>query len=500
MYNYEWDRLKTWLDQYGAIDYDVVSPDEIVRLDLSGHKLKNLHESIGILEKLLVLNLANNQLTSLPESMKNLANLSNLDLRRNSFEKLPSILVDLPLRSLNVSGNKLEDISILGSFTSLRVLDLSSNTLKGIDNVFETENELRTLNLSNNFLKDVSKLFPVLGRLQRLNLSGNLINELPNTCASLTSLEEIEMTDNALKSIDDAFFKLDVENINFTANELNNLCLHGLESLEILTLDENPLEVLNISDDFAPYLIELSCDSCELSKFILPSSKNLENICYSSNEISEVPSEIDSYIKLNKLDLDGNNIVELPDTLANLSYLNTLYIKDNPLNEYAKKIVSILDPEICDLNMKTGITIEVAKEDDLEAMASLLSILFTIETDFKIDINKQLSGITKLFEHPSSDLLVAKYENEVVGMITMQRLISSAEGDFVGQIEDLVVKDEYRKMGVGSRLINKMRSIAQEHEYKRIQLAADIDNSNALQFYNRRGFVKTNLSVYHYIT
>jgi ribosomal protein S18 acetylase RimI-like enzyme len=85
-------------------------------------------------------------------------------------------------------------------------------------------------------------------------------------------------------------------------------------------------------------------------------------------------------------------------------------------------------------------------------------------------------------------------------MVTMQRLISSAEGDYIGQIEDLVVDEEYRKMGVASRLLNKIRVIAQEHKYKRIQLAADMDNSNALAFYNRRGFNKTNLNIYHYIT
>ena len=132
-------------------------------------------------------------------------------------------------------------------------------------------------------------------------------------------------------------------------------------------------------------------------------------------------------------------------------------------------------------------------------MAELLNVLFAIETDFTFDYKKQLSGITRLFEHDSSDLLVAKYEGKVIGMITMQRLISSAEGDYVGQIEDLVVNDEYRKMGVGSRLINKMRSMAVEYGYKRIQLAADVDNANALQFYNRRGFKKTHLNIYHYI-
>ncbi len=74
--------------------------------------------------------------------------------------------------------------------------------------------------------------------------------------------------------------------------------------------------------------------------------------------ISIVSDEIGLYTKLTELDIDGNNIVDLPDTLANLLHLNTLYAQGNPLNEHAKKVISILDPVICDLNMKSGITIE----------------------------------------------------------------------------------------------------------------------------------------------
>jgi len=148
--------------------------------------------------------------------------------------------------------------------------------------------------------------------------------------------------------------------------------------------------------------------------------------------------------------------------------------------------------------MKRGITIEKATEEDLEEMAHLLRLLFAIEKDFEIDYDKQLAGITKLFLHNGKNLLVAKHEGHAVGMVTMQRLISSAEGDCIGQIEDLVVKEDYRKMGVGSRLINKMRSIAQEYGYKRIQLAADESNANALRFYTRRGFRQTHLKIYHY--
>ena len=498
MYNYEWDRLKTWLDQYGVITDDVKVPEDITRIDLSGNSLKEIPNSFGMLTKLIVLNLSNNSLKELPQSMKNLSNLSNIDIRRNKFTELPDVFSSMSLRSLNASGNKISDISNLSDCKELRVLDMSSNSLKNIDGIFSSNNEIHSLNLSFNFLKDLSSVFPVLTKLVRLNLNGNLIKELHKSISKLISLEELDIADNHLEIIDDSFFSLGVENINFTANRLKSLDLRDLNSLEIITLDENPLERLSLSDDFAPYLREISCDGCGLKEFILPASKMLERICYSYNEIVEVPKEIINYQELQELDIDENNIVDLPDTLANLLNLNTLYINGNPLSENAKKIISILDPEICDINMKSGITIESAKEEDLQEMAELLSVLFEIESDFEINFDKQYEGIKYLFESSGSNLIVAKHNDHVVGMVTMQRLISSAEGNFIGQIEDLVVKEDYRKMGVGSRLINKMRSIAQDYGYKRIQLAADINNDNALQFYTRRGLNRTQLSIYHF--
>ncbi|MBU0721657.1 GNAT family N-acetyltransferase [bacterium] len=499
MYNYEWDRLKTWLDQYGAIDESIQSPQEITRLDLSGNNLRSLPESIGILSHLLVLNLSNNKLNSLPEVMKNLSRLSNLDIRRNSFTQLPDILEHIPLRSLNASSNKISDISVLAQCPSLRVLDLSSNLLENIDNVFAPDNELRTLNVSSNYIKDMKNAFSSLTKIVRLNLNGNLITEIPHAIGVLGEIEELDITDNRLQTIDEAFFALDVERVDLSSNRLSSLHLHSLESLEEIILDENTFTSLSIDESFAPYLKEFSCESCGLKEFLLPASNALELLCYSCNEIQTVPDAIEKYVHLSWLDIDGNNIEDLPDSLANLSYLNTLYVNGNPLSEKSKKIIAIRNPEICDMNMKTGITIQKAKESDLSQMAELLSVLFAIETDFDIDFDKQYAGIKQLYEYEGVDLLVAKDEYIVVGMITMQRLISSAEGGFVGQIEDLVVKEEYRKMGIGSRLINKMRSIAQEYGYKRIQLAADVDNANALQFYNRRGFHKTHLSIYHYI-
>ena len=491
--------LKDWLLWHNCIDENIDSLANIVRLDLSGKKIEELPENFGLLCNLIVLNLANNRLRVFPDSLKELSKLTNIDMRRNSFEQLPSVLQYMPLRSINASANRLSDVFVLQKCLHVRVLDLSGNLLKSLDNSLDEENEIRTLNLSSNLLHDMKTVFPLLKNVERLNLSENLLKVIPSTVGELLSLEEINLSYNEIEMIDSAFFDLDLVEVDLSSNQLRNLHLSSLIELEKIVLDENPFEKLDVDFSFAPYLRALSCDGCGLKEFLLPQSEEIELLCYSENEITALPKEIERYTKLKELDIDENRIVDLPDSLANLTYLEILYVNGNPLSMEAKKVITILDPEICDLNMKTGITIEKAAKNDLPEMAQLLSVLFAIESDFTIDYSKQLSGITRLFLHESSDLLVAKYEEKVVGMVTMQRLISSAEGDYVGQIEDLVVCEEYRKMGVGSRLINKMRSMAIDYGYKRIQLAADVDNANALAFYSRRGFKKTHLNIYHYV-
>ncbi|MHC3994827.1 GNAT family N-acetyltransferase [Thiomicrolovo sp. ZZH C-3] len=494
----QWETLRTWLMEQRAISSEIKTPAEVKRLDLSNRGLQQLPEAFGLLRELVAVNLGNNKLSSLPESMASMTKLSNVDLRRNAFTAVPALLGALPVRSLNLSGNRISEVSELTRFTMLRVLDLSGNVLEGFADCLSVPNEIRTLNLSTNYIKELSGMLAQLTSVERLNLEGNLITSIPPEAAYLSSLLELDLSDNRIETIDPAFFTLGVESVNLASNRINHMTLHGLEELEVLTLDDNYLRTLEIVDDFAPYLRAFSCDGCGLTAFPILPSTVLGSLCYSSNAIAEVPESISRYTELYELDIDGNAIVDLPEELANMKSLNSLYIGDNPLNEHAKLVIEVLHPEICDINMKTGITIEPATQEDLPHMAGLLGVLFAIEQDFEIDFDKQLSGITKLYAHEGTDLLVARHEGKVVGMLTMQRLISSAEGDFVGQIEDLVVLQEYRKMGVGSRLINKMRFMAQSYGYKRIQLAADIDNENALHFYTRRGFRRTNLTVFHF--
>lgn len=492
------ETLKNWLLEKKAIDKSVTQAEEIRRLDLSGCAIEVLPTSIGLLKNLVVLNISGNHLKTLPETLANLTHLNNLDLRRNRFEDIPQVITSLHIKSLNLSSNKIVDITPIGQCQDLRVLDVSFNAIKSIDNVFKIDNALRTLNLSGNFIEDISGACSTLSQVERLNLSQNVLSHISSSYGALDAIVELNLSDNRIETVAPEFYTLLVEDVDLSANQLKTLTLEGLEDLEQLVLDENPLKKIEVKEGFAPYLQEFSCDSCQLKTFVPLASKELRSLCLSSNSISKIPESIGNYTKLVQLDIDNNKIIDVPNALSNMTLLQTLYIGENPLSDASQKIIKVLHPDICDINMKTGISIERAGEENLEEMATLLSKLFAIEKDFEIDFDKQLSGITKLFTYEGADLLVAKHEGKVVGMVTMQRLISSAAGDFVGQIEDLIVDEAYRKMGVGSRLINKMRFIAIEtYGYQRIQLGADMDNINALNFYTRRGFRRTNLNVFH---
>jgi GNAT superfamily N-acetyltransferase len=77
--------------------------------------------------------------------------------------------------------------------------------------------------------------------------------------------------------------------------------------------------------------------------------------------------------------------------------------------------------------------------------------------------------------------------------ITVQKLISTAEGGPVGLVEHLVVAEAHRGEEIGRRLLQAMETRARDTGFTRLQLLADSDNAPALDFYNRRGWRRTSL-------
>ena len=101
-----------------------------------------------------------------------------------------------------------------------------------------------------------------------------------------------------------------------------------------------------------------------------------------------------------------------------------------------------------------------AEPKDIPAMVELLGDLFSIEPDFMVDPARQEVGLKGLLEDPLRALVLvarAPGAEQAVGMVTLQVLVSTAEGGQVGLVEDLVIHPEWRGQGLGAALLAELQ-------------------------------------------
>lgn len=136
-----------------------------------------------------------------------------------------------------------------------------------------------------------------------------------------------------------------------------------------------------------------------------------------------------------------------------------------------------------------------AKRADVSAMVELLCELFTIEDDFTIDRPKHERGLNLLLENPDAVVLVVEHEDKVIGMASVQPLISTAIGERVGLIEDVVITSAFRGNGIGRGLIQTLINETQQAGMKRLALGADERNLGAIEFYKKFGFTTSRMGL-----
>ena len=134
-----------------------------------------------------------------------------------------------------------------------------------------------------------------------------------------------------------------------------------------------------------------------------------------------------------------------------------------------------------------------ARNEDIPALIRLLEELFSIEKDFIFCPEVQKRGIKLLIRSADDRIFVAEIDKNVVGMCSVQILISTANGGKVGLVEDVVVSKNYQGHGVGRTLMSEIDNYAKELGLSRLQLLADKNNHLAIGFYKNMGWGNTNL-------
>jgi len=140
--------------------------------------------------------------------------------------------------------------------------------------------------------------------------------------------------------------------------------------------------------------------------------------------------------------------------------------------------------------------IDQASHEDLAAMAGLLAELFAQEHDFHPDAGRQLAGLNLILDNPAlGRLFVVRVDGEVVAMANVLITISTAEGGRVAILEDVIVRERQRGLGIGRRLVEHVLDWARQEGMTRITLLTDHDNVAGQAFYARQGFRPSSMRV-----
>ncbi|TYC03610.1 MAG: GNAT family N-acetyltransferase [Kosmotoga sp.] len=141
--------------------------------------------------------------------------------------------------------------------------------------------------------------------------------------------------------------------------------------------------------------------------------------------------------------------------------------------------------------MKEEIQVRKACKKDIDKMLNLLKELFLMEgVDF--DRETQYRGLLFLMENDNrATAFVAELHEKIIGMCTIQTLISTAKASYTAYIEDLCVDSDYRSKGIGGRLLEYCEIWCINNNITSIHLLADGKNKKALNFYKKNGWETT---------
>lgn len=214
--------------------------------------------------------------------------------------------------ALDVSYQKISDLTGIQDFISLKNLACHSNNLTALDisknssliYLYCMDNSLITLDISKNL--DLKDLWCQGNKLTSLNTSQNI------------SLNNLSCFENSLITIDVTKNKL-LKELTCDKNKLTSLDISKNSNLTSLSCNSNQLTALNINKN--KNLKTLECGLNQLTVLDLSKNISLEKLFFTDNKLTNL--DIDKNINLTDLNCGGNQLTVINITKnTNLTWLN----------------------------------------------------------------------------------------------------------------------------------------------------------------------------------
>lgn len=140
---------------------------------------------------------------------------------------------------------------------------------------------------------------------------------------------------------------------------------------------------------------------------------------------------------------------------------------------------------------------KVAKNEDILSLCKLLNELFSLEKEFSPNETLQKKALeTILNDEKIGHILVCEVDEKIVAMVNILYSFSTALGNKVAILEDMIVLKKFRKQNIGTKLLSFAKEFALKQNCQRITLLTDDDNFLAHHFYEKNGLKKSSMVVF----
>ncbi|NXL63366.1 LRC40 protein, partial [Chordeiles acutipennis] len=284
-------------------------------LELRDNKIKSVPDEIALLQKLERLDLANNDISRLPYTLGNLPQLKFLTLEGNPLRTIRRDLLQKGTQELlKYLRSKIQDDTSspneeppatamtlpsesrinMHAITSLKLLEYSEKQAAAVpDEMFDAvrSHPVTTVNFSKNQLSGIpARIVELRDSVCDINLGFNKISSVSLELCKLHKLTHVDIRNNFLTSLPEE--------------------MEALTRLQIINLSFNRFKV------FPSVLYRISA---------------LETILLSNNQVGAIdPLQLQKMDKLGTLDLQNNDLLQVPPELGNCENLRTLLLEGNP--------------------------------------------------------------------------------------------------------------------------------------------------------------------------
>ncbi len=252
------------------------------------------------------------------------------------------------LKTLNLTGNSLEDFGGFSYLKKLETLSLADNPSKSSTLTDDDEEDIRSfdvlgtlplrrLDLSGKSVLTSVAVLPAISTLEELNLSGNEIRSLGGIAIKFPNLKTFIATDGSYAGLEDLKSCNGLISLDLSRSKFDDLgFLVQLQNLSSLTLDGVSISDLTVLTK-APQLVTLSLSGCGITELSWISGfQSLQTLNLSANQISDEGLTLEK-ATVKELNLSKNIITTftLTDGWIGVENLN---LSENQLTNFSVEI------------------------------------------------------------------------------------------------------------------------------------------------------------------